>query len=398
MNLSLPDLLLPEIRKIDDLARALEKEGKQVLKGHIGNVKTKADPSFIRKVMLDVAKGKYEDKVGSLNPYPPFPGFPEVRKAIADYLGQGKPENYLQVLGSMGGSFTTELTLSHTHPRVEKIFLADVGFQPYHEDQAKLVGLKIEHYDVKFAENGEVKVEWPELEDNSAIMVNPIHNPSSAIFSKECLKELFELAKEKNHCWVWLDRVYDEVYLTEELPPKPEKIAEDVGFENLIEIYTFSKCFKRGGKRYGFIKGPKQFIDLAILVQSKIFVTVPTDIQHQLYGILEPENVEYLRKTYFVDLRRELRERMKILKKLRKFGIRYYEPKTIYTMINTGWNSIESYEDLVKEKKVTLVPGTAFGKNGINLARLCPGALYNSELEQVVNKIGEFYQAHAKMN
>lgn len=376
------------IRKFDEKVRELENNGEKIIKAHIGDVNYPY-PSFIEEALCDYIKGKYDNVFykgapifGKWSKYSPFKGFPIVSEAIAENENV-ENDNILPCAGAMGGIFVSLKTISNLGTR--KIFIPDIGFNPYYVNSASLSGLEAYLYNIK-PYKGSVKVELPEPEKNSCILINFPHNPTGCILDEKELEKLMEKAREKENCWIVSDNPYRYIYWRKK-PANLISISRKLEFKNFVEIISFSKLGPVPGIRTGYIYGEKEFIEKASSVQFNTFVHPSTLSQVVLYFFAKEK---YQMLKHYENLRGVMKKREKILEKLDKKIQRILPDGAIYEMVKVGGNDTDICEEILEKKKVSLAPGSGFGNNGKGWARIAFGALEKEEIENLVERLNEF--------
>ena len=87
-----------------------------------------------------------------------------------------------------------------------------------------------------------------------------------------------------------------------------------------------------------------------------------------------------------------------MVKGFNNIGLTCFEPKgafyTFPSIKKTGLTSEEFAEKLLKEEKVVVVPGTAFGQCGEGHIRCCY-ATAMSEIEEALSRIKRFLDKHS---
>jgi aspartate aminotransferase/aminotransferase len=105
------------------------------------------------------------------------------------------------------------------------------------------------------------------------IIVNSPANPTGIQHSRECLRALALLAREKN-ILLLSDEVY-RAFSHDEPFCSPAEFSEDV-----LVVDGFSKTYAMTGWRLGFAHGPRQVIQEMIKLQQFSFVCAPSMVQH----------------------------------------------------------------------------------------------------------------------
>ena len=157
-------------------------------------------------------------------------------------------------------------------------------------------------------------------------------------------------------------------------------------------INGFSKAFAMTGWRLGYATGPKPIIDAMVKIHQYPMLCAP--IMSQKAGI---EALAYEKNTGYKqveDMRRSYnRRRTLIVEKLREMGLTCFEPRgAFYAFPNitaTGLTSEEFCTKLLYDKKVAVVPGTAFGACGEGFIR-CSYASSVENIVEAMKRIKEF--------
>ncbi|MBQ2329624.1 MAG: aminotransferase class I/II-fold pyridoxal phosphate-dependent enzyme, partial [Oscillospiraceae bacterium] len=121
---------------------------------------------------------------------------------------------------------------------------------------------------------------------------------------------------------------------------------------------------------------------------------------YQMYGIdpddllmlrdvgYDDEDIEMMRESY--DKRRKL-----MLKRLYEIGLSCFEPKGAFYMFpsikSTGLSSDEFSTRLLKEEKVAVIPGSAFGAGGEGFVRMCYASSV-ANIETALDRMGRFLE------
>ncbi|MBM3150530.1 MAG: aminotransferase class I/II-fold pyridoxal phosphate-dependent enzyme, partial [Chloroflexi bacterium] len=105
------------------------------------------------------------------------------------------------------------------------------------------------------------------------------------------------------------------------------------------------------------------------------------------------EEVEAMLREY--DQRRRV-----IVQGFRNIGLSCFEPKGAFyafpSIKSTGLSSEDFAEKLLREEKVAVVPGTAFGECGEGYIRCCYAASM-AEIEEALKRMGRFIKKHRRV-
>jgi aspartate aminotransferase/aminotransferase len=105
------------------------------------------------------------------------------------------------------------------------------------------------------------------------ILLNSPANPTGAVLTRECVKGLAELARERNILLV-SDEIY-KLFCFDE----PFTSAAEFNDQALV-VDGYSKAYAMTGWRLGFAHGPKGLIEEMAKLQQFTFVCAPSMVQH----------------------------------------------------------------------------------------------------------------------
>lgn len=106
-----------------------------------------------------------------------------------------------------------------------------------------------------------------------AVMVNSPANPTGVVYSRQSLRDLAALCREKN-VLLLSDEVY-RAFCYDEPFASPAEFNEDV-----VVFDGFSKAYGMTGWRLGFCHGPRRLIEEMIKLQQFTYVCAPSIVQH----------------------------------------------------------------------------------------------------------------------
>ncbi len=204
------------------------------------------------------------------------------------------------------------------------------------------------------------------ITDKTKLLILPYPcNPTGAIMEKDDLTAISDVLKNTNIA-VLSDEIYSELTYGDAKHISPASI--DGMWERTITVNGFSKAFSMTGWRLGYACGPRELMAQIIKIHQYAIMCAPTTSQYAAIEALRncDDAVENMHKEY--DRRRRL-----IVKGFSDLGLTCREPKGAFyafpSIKSTGLSSDEFCEKLLKEKRVAVVPGTAFGKGGEGFIR-----------------------------
>jgi aspartate/methionine/tyrosine aminotransferase len=113
-----------------------------------------------------------------------------------------------------------------------------------------------------------------------AILVNSPGNPTGVVYSRETLRDLALLAKEKNILLI-SDEIY-HAFAYDKLFASPVEFSEDV-----LVIDGMGKTYGITGWRLGFAHGPRRLIEEMTKLQQFTYVCAPSVVQHAGLAMLD---------------------------------------------------------------------------------------------------------------
>ena len=240
------------------------------------------------------------------------------------------------------------------------------------------------------AEN-EFRLTAKELEEaiteKTKILVLPFpNNPTGAIMERKDLEEIAEVII-KHDIFVISDEIYAELTYKE----KHVSIVEIPGMqERTILINGFSKAFAMTGWRLGYACGPKEIIAQMLKIHQFAIMCAPTTSQYAAIEALRngDEDVAEMKEAYN-------QRRRYLMHAFREMNLPCFEPFGAFYVFpcikEFGMTSDEFATRFLKEEKVAVVPGTAFGGCGEGFLRI--SYAYSLEnLKIAMKKLEEFIE------
>jgi len=189
-----------------------------------------------------------------------------------------------------------------------------------------------------------------------AIIFNYPNNPTGVSYTRKELSELNKaLLKHKILC------ISDEIYgdLTYDFPHTPFATLSNAK-NNTLYLDGFSKSYAMTGWRVGFACGPKEIIAAMTKIHQYTIMCVPITSQMAACEALATgrKSVEEMKREY-------KRRRQLVLEGLKNMSLECVKPDGAFYVFasikKTGLSSLDFAQRLLKEQKVAVVPGAAFG-------------------------------------
>ena len=223
------------------------------------------------------------------------------------------------------------------------------------------------------------------ITDRTKILVLPFpNNPTGSIMTKEDLAPIAEVAVEHD-LFVISDEIYSELtYGTDHV-----SIASFPGMrERTIVINGFSKGFAMTGWRLGYACGPEVILEQMLKIHQYAIMCAPTTSQYAAVEAVKngDADIEEMKRSY--DERRRY-----LLKEFRSLGMDCFEPYGAFYMFPSikrfHMTSEEFATRLLREEKIAIVPGTAFGDCGEGYLRVSY-AYSLEDLKRAIRRIRRF--------
>ena len=298
-------------------------------------------------------------------------GLKELRMEIAAYLQrtQGLEYHYLsQIFVTVGGSEAIDLAMRAMINPGDEVLIPQPSYVSYEPCVVMADGKPVV---IELKEENQFRLTPEELEaaitpkTKILVMTFP-NNPTGAIMEREDLEKLVPII-EKHDLFVVSDEIYGELTYGGK---KHVSIAALPGMqERTILINGFSKAYAMTGWRLGYACGPKEVIRQMVKIHQYCIMCAPTTSQYAAVEALRngDEDVRRMRESY--DERRRF-----VLFTLKEMGLPCFEPEGAFYVFpcirEFGMTSDEFATNLLKEEKVAIVPGTAFGNCGEGYLRI----------------------------
>lgn len=320
-------------------------------------------------------------------------GTPRLRSAIATYLAQHlhvdySPQN--EILVTVGVSEGIDLALRALINPGDEVLYHEPCYVSY-GPTITLAGGRPIVVPTRVEENFSLNVadlEKAVTSKTKILMINFPTNPTGAAISPEKLAELARFC-EKHNLIVLTDEIYSELTYD---GATHHSIAAIPGMKDrTILLHGVSKAFAMTGWRIGFACGPADIIEAMMKIHQYSILCAPIMGQEAAVEALERGAPSVIKMRDEYERRRNF-----VVAACRDMGLPCLMPQgAFYIFPNIskyGMTSKEFALQFLQEKKVAVVPGTAFGASGEGFVR-CSYATSMEKLKIAMERLEEFLKS-----
>lgn len=376
LSQTVKDIKPSGIRKFFDIANQME----DVISLGIGEPDF-VTPWHIRDAgILSLEKGRtyYTSNSGLL----------ELREQLCRYLDRRFNLKYEEdeVLVTVGGSEAIDICIRALVAPGDEVLIPEPSFVCYSPCTLLAGGVPVpivtdEEHNFKLTAEALKKAITPKTK----LLVLPFpNNPTGGVMEKEDLEEIAKVLEE-TEIMILSDEIYGE--LTYGM--KHTSIANIESMkERTIIVGGFSKCYAMTGWRLGYAVGDKAVINQMRKIHQFAIMSAPTTSQYAAVEAVRNGDSD------IEDMKREYNKRRRyLIDRLNEIGLNCFEAKGAFYVFpsikSTGLSSDEFCERLLREKKVAVIPGNAFGDSGEGFVRISY-AYSLSTIKKALDRIEEF--------
>ncbi|MFO7299473.1 MAG: methionine aminotransferase [Actinomycetes bacterium] len=299
-------------------------------------------------------------RAGGSDQYPPMPGIPPLRRAIADRYGpllgrELDPDTEITVTTGCTEAICATL-LGLVDPGDEVILI-----NPYYDSYpvaVALAGAVPRHVTLR---PPDFRLDLDELaaafgERTRAILVNTPHNPSGRVFTREEMEAIARLCIEHD-----VIAISDEVYEEITFGPEHIRMATLPGMaERTVTLSSIGKTYSLTGWKVGWAIAPPAFTAGVRAAHQFMTFTTPTPVQHGAVAALRAP------QEFYAELRTGYQRKRDLLASgLAAIGFEPHMPQGTYFLL-AGYSQFSDEDDrsfarrLVEEAKVAVIPPGVF--------------------------------------
>lgn len=317
-------------------------------------------------------------------------GLPRLRRAISDYVARNfgvRYDPHTEILVSVGVSEAIDIALRALLNPGDEVIYHEPSYVSYSPSISLAHGVPVAistRAENDFALRAE-DLEAAVTPRTRALMLNFPTNPTGGTMTRAQLEKVAEVCV-KHDLVVLSDEIYSELTYD---GGERVSIASLPGMrERVVFLHGMSKAFAMTGWRIGYACGPAELIEAMMKIHQYAILCAPIMGQDAAIEALDhgEGSVERMRQEY--EARRNY-----IVSSLNEMGLPCFKPKGAFYVFpdirSTGLTSKEFSLRLLHEKKVAVVPGTAFGKCGEGHVR-CSYATGLEQIKTAMSRMREF--------
>lgn len=311
-------------------------------------------------------------------------GLKELRVEICNYLQRRLGLEYHfndEIIVTVGGSEAIDLAIRAMIDPGDEVLVPQPSFVSYIPCVQLAYGKPVP---IELKEENNFKLTKDEIlekiTDKTKLLVLPFpNNPTGATLVRKDLEEIAEVCIDKD-IFVLSDEIYSELTYNGE----HVSIACIPGMrERTVLINGFSKAYAMTGWRLGYAAAPAVIMKQMIKIHQFAIMSAPTTSQYAAIEAMKNGDEDVKRMCESYNQRRRF-----VLHRFKEMGLDCFEPFGAFyafpSIKKFGMTSDEFATRLLKEEKVAVVPGIAFGDCGEGFLRIS----YAYSLEDLKEALG----------
>lgn len=319
-------------------------------------------------------------------------GLQELRQAITNHLHREYKLDYnpdTEILITVGVSEALDLAVRAIINPGDEVIIPEPCYVSYGPvvtlARGKPIFIKT-HPDTGFKLNPQ-DVDKLCNKKTKAIILSYPANPTGTSYTKPELERLKKII-QKNNLIVISDEIYSELSYDFKHTPWPTLKGTK---SHCIYLNGFSKAYAMTGWRIGYAIGPKEVISAMTKIHQYTMLSAPTIAQFAAIEAIQngQNSVHQMCDEY-------KRRRNLVVNSLNRIGLKCNMPQGAFYVFccvkSTGLTEIEFASRLLKQEKVAVVPGTAFGASGKGYIRISYASSMDN-LKEAISRIGKFVKS-----
>ena len=355
------------IRRFFDLAAGVE----GVISLGVGEPDFVTPKPFRDAAIKSIADGKTQ--------YTSNYGILALREAIAAHTAKRRGVTYDprgEILVTVGVSEAVDLALRATLNEGDEVIVADPSYVAYVPGIVLAGGVPVAvptgaENDFRLLPGDVRRAVTPRTR---AILLGFPNNPTGAVLTALDVAGIAAIAREHD-LLVYADEIYDRLVYG---APHRSILDEPGMKERTVYLAGFSKAYAMTGWRVGYACAPAEIIEQMMKIHQYTVMCVPTAAQYAALEAITNGESDVQRMVVEYDRRRK-----RMYERFNAMGLECFEPRGAFycfpNVTSTGLTDDVFCERLLKEERVVVVPGNAFGERGVGHVRAC----YAASLEKI---------------
>ncbi|MBA3832003.1 MAG: pyridoxal phosphate-dependent aminotransferase [Chthoniobacterales bacterium] len=295
--------------------------------------------------------------------YTPSSGLPELRQAIADKFAADNGLEYRpsQVIVSDGAKHSCYNAILATCEAGDEVIIPSPYWVSY-PDMVRLAGA--EPVIVQTSERNHWKMSAKEFENamtprTKMVIMNSPNNPSGAVYTREELEAIVEVAAEED-IYILSDEIYEKLVYDGAKHVSIASLSKEA-YDLTITVSGFSKSYAMTGWRLGYMGAPEAIAKAVDSIQSHSTSNPCSFAQKGAIAALKGDQQPLSDMHDEFDMRRNY-----MYDRIAKIAnITAVKPKgAFYILVNIsqlGLTSQNFADRLLSKANVAVIPGAAFG-------------------------------------
>ena len=217
----------------------------------------------------------------------------------------------------------------------------------------------------------------------AVVTISP-NNPSGAVYPEETLRAINALCRERGLYHI-SDEAYEYFVYDDRLHFSPASLGDST--RHTISLFSLSKAYGFSSWRIGYMLIPTHLFEAVRKVQDTNLICPPLASQYAAIGALDTGR-DYCDER----IRQIARNRQFVIGELRKLdcvmdGVRSDGAFYVFIRLNTKLPDMEVVERLIRDFRIAVMPGSAFGMEHGCYLRISYGALDEATLEEGMQRL-----------
>jgi len=341
-----------EMFHVLDKAGVIERNGGKVYHLELGDPHLPPDPALSQCVQNSLNNNQHH--------YSPSSGTLEYKNSICNLIKitQGIEVEPKNVIAAAANYLITNF-LSITCNPDETVLVITPCF-PSYLASAKMLNINVHEFPTT-PESGYVPDEslFDDIEKlkPKAIIINSANNPTGAVYSKDFLIKLVDVAK-KNNCWILSDETYSLIVYSNQFYS-----LLNSNYDKIVVLSSLSKTFSIPGYRMGYcVSKLDEFNSYSNKFLSTNISCSPSFVQFGCADYLKKDDRVLTTVNHTREYYKSLCDNIFSTNKWLKDNLK--QPKaSFYLFIPVNKNGNDFALDLINNDHVAVTPGKAFGKH-----------------------------------